>query len=140
MITLKSVGLVLIPIMFVSTPIKTADAVTVPIPLSPRETVTELVQKYSTEYKVSGAQMMATLQCEDTTFDFTKQSDLTYKEGNRWGKPAGSREQSYGVAQIHLPDHKDITYEQATDPDFAVKYMAEQFSLGKQKSWSCYHT
>jgi hypothetical protein len=37
-------------------------------------------------------------------------------------------EESYGIAQIHLPSHPDITKEQALDPDFAIKWMANNWN------------
>lgn len=106
--------------------------------LTDREVVEALVVKYSKQYGVSYADMMATLENENDTFQFDRQSELRYKAGNRWGFPAGTYEKSYGVAQIHLPDHPTITYEQATDPEFAVEFMAKKFSEGRQKMWSGY--
>ncbi len=45
---------------------------------------------------------------------------------------------SFGVAQIHLIAHPDITKAQALDPDFSVKWMAEQFSKGNAHIWTCH--
>lgn len=104
------------------------------------KTVQELVTQYSKEYGVSATRMMATIRCENVELDPTLQSRLKYKAGNRWKQPAGSYEQSYGLVQIHLPDHPDITYEQATNPEFAINWMAEQFSEGRARQWTCYRT
>jgi hypothetical protein len=109
-----------------------------PIPI-PQPTVQELVIKYSEEYDVSATKMMKIMKCENTNLDSDFQSELTYKKGNRWNLPAGSREQSYGLVQIHLPDHDDITYEQAIDPDFSVNYLAKNLHEGHGEMWSCYH-
>lgn len=46
----------------------------------------------------------------------------------------GTREQSFGLSQIHLPDHPTVTKEQALDPSFAIEFMAK--NLGKVK-WYC---
>lgn len=50
----------------------------------------------------------------------------------------GDYGESYGIAQIHLPDHPDITKEQALDADFSIDWMAQQFSLGHATMWSCF--
>lgn len=104
---------------------------------APKPTAQELVVKYSEEYDVSATKMIAIMKCENENFDPFYQSELTYKKGNRWKLPAGSREQSYGLVQIHLPDHDDITYEQATDPDFSVQYLAKNLHNGHGGMWSC---
>lgn len=108
------------------------------VPKEPKVSVQALVSKYSAQYRVSSVKMMQTIKCEDTSLEFDKQSDLTYKPRNRWKLPAGSREKSYGLVQIHLPDHPEISYEQAIDPNFAVEFMAQQFAEGNGKIWSCY--
>jgi hypothetical protein len=106
---------------------------------APKPTVDELITLYSTKYDVSHEKLFKTLKCENTYFDVDKQSELKYKSGNRWKKPAGSREESYGLAQIHLPDHPEISYQQAIDPDFAIEFLAKNLSQGKGRMWSCYN-
>lgn len=108
------------------------------ISINNQEYVQCLVDVYSKEYGVSAISMMATLRNENGTFQFDRQSDLKYKSGNRWGFPAGTREKSYGIAQIHLPDHPEVTYEQAIDPEFSVEFMAREFSQGRQWKWMGY--
>ena len=44
--------------------------------------------------------------------------------------PDGTREQSFGLAQIHLPDH-DVTVAQAMDPEFAFRWMLENWNTAK---------
>jgi len=109
-------------------------------PLPPPEplTVQELVAKYSVEYKVSAKIMMAVIKCENTELDPDLQSRLKYKKNNRWGKPAGSYEQSYGLVQIHLPDNPDVSYEEATDPEFAIEFLAQKLKTGRGGMWTCY--
>ncbi len=102
------------------------------------QVVIALVDKYSKEYGVSKDAMLHTLENEDKGFDFTMQSHCLYKAGNKWGFTAGTQEKSYGVAQIHLPDHPQITLEQAYDPDFSIKFIAIEFSKGNQKQWMGY--
>lgn len=103
-----------------------------------RQVVEDLVSRYAPLYGVSASSMMRTLSNENDTFEPCRQSGLTYREGNRWGFPAGAQERSFGVAQIHLPDNPTVTKEQACDPDFAVKFMAEAFAKGHQRRWSGY--
>ena len=108
------------------------------VKLTNEQIVVALVEKYADKYDVSTTSLMRTLRNENNTFQFDRQSELTYKAGNRWGFPAGTREKSYGVAQIHLPDHPAITMEQATNPEFAVEFMAKMFSQGKARMWMGY--
>lgn len=114
---------------------------TLPQPISnPVLTKSDLIQKvyqYAKEYDVSGQEMINLINCEDTTWDVNQQSTQTYKSGNRWGFPAGTREKSYGLAQIHLPDHNQITYAEATDPDFSLNFMASTIAKEGDGIWSC---
>ena len=100
--------------------------------------VWRLVKFYAKKYGVSSSKMMQTLKNENKTFQFHKQSELRYKKGNRWKFPEGTREKSFGIAQIHLPDHPDVSYQEATDPAFAVEFMAKAFAKGKQGWWMGY--
>jgi hypothetical protein len=45
---------------------------------------------------------------------------------------------SFGVAQIHLPAHPDITRAEALDPFFSINYAAREFAGGNASMWSCY--
>lgn len=110
--------------------------------LKPQEhtSVQTLVTLYSAQYGVSASKMMNTIKCENKTLDEDAQSNLTYKKGNRWHKPVGSREQSYGLVQIHLPDNPEVTIEQAKDPNFSIEFMAKNFKAGHAKRWSCYRS
>lgn len=107
-------------------------------PETREQQIRSLVKIYAKKYNVSESELMRTLRNENNIFQFDLQSGLKYKKGNRWGFPEGTREKSYGVAQIHLPDHPDITYEQAIDPRFSIEYMASEFSKGRQKQWMGY--
>lgn len=50
----------------------------------------------------------------------------------------GDQGTSFGVAQIHLPAHKEITKEEALDPAFAINWAARMFAQGDATLWSCY--
>ena len=50
----------------------------------------------------------------------------------------GDHGNSYGVFQIHLPSHPNITKAQALDPIWATAWAIEKMKSGKWKMWSCY--
>lgn len=83
------------------------------------------------KYGVSGDEMWNTMKCENRELDPKKQSGY-YSNG--------VREESYGLVQIHLPSHPTISYAQATDVDFSITFMAQQFAKGNQNIWTCYRT
>ena len=76
-------------------------------------------------------EMYKTVKCETAgTFSTDIQSGYRYKNGKQ--------EQSFGLAQIHLPDHPHVSKDEAKDPDFALNFMAEKFAAGQKHLWSCY--
>ena len=96
------------------------------------EQVKLLTDFYGKKYSVDSDVMINVIQCE--THFRNKQSDI-YKNG--------VREESYGIAQFHLPsknkiDDKVITKEMALDPNIAVEAMAQIMSKGHYGKWSCY--
>lgn len=100
-------------------------------PTARLEVMSVTVSKYANQYNVSSKDMMAVLKCENRDFDPYLQS--YWKDDT---SPNG-REESYGVAQINTKQNPNITYEQATDADFSIDFMARMFSQGKQHLWSC---
>ena len=48
----------------------------------------------------------------------------------------GKREESYGIAQIHLPSHPSITREQALTPHWAIEWAAKEWKAGRQWQWT----
>lgn len=46
---------------------------------------------------------------------------------------------SFGLVQIFLPAHPDISKEEALNPFFSAFYLAQQISLGHASMWSCYN-
>lgn len=73
--------------------------------------------------------MINTINCEDVTWNPKKQSDIVRN---------GKQEESYGLAQINLPSNPNVTLEQAQDPNFAIKFMAKNMSIGKASMWTCW--
>lgn len=97
-----------------------------------KQDVKLLTDFYGKKYSVDSDVMINVIQCE--THFRNKQSDI-YKNG--------IREESYGIAQFHLPsknkiDDKVITKEMALDPNIAVEAMAQIMSKGYAGKWSCY--
>lgn len=93
----------------------------------------ELIQKvyyYANTYKVNPETMIRVINCENTEWDTKLQSRIINQ--------AGVREDSWGLSQIHLPSWSNITKEQATDPDFALEFMAKKLSEGKGNLWTCW--
>lgn len=58
---------------------------------------------------------------------------------SRWEPSAiGDSGHSIGLVQIHLPSHPDITRIQALDSYFAMDFMAQEWTKGNAKKWSCW--
>lgn len=49
----------------------------------------------------------------------------------------GDKGTSFGLVQIHLIAHPEITKVQAFTPDFAIQFLAENIAIGNVKIWSC---
>lgn len=62
---------------------------------------------------------------------------LTCESGLR-PDAVGDHGESFGIAQIHLPDHPNITIDQALDADFSIDFIAREFSIGHAWKWSCW--
>ena len=103
--------------------------------VQPSLTVQELIKVKGAEYHVSTRLMEEIINCESQG-STTVQSRHKYPT-NKYA-PAGTREQSFGLVQIHLPAHKNITKEQAIDPVFATDFLAKNLKAGKGRMWSCY--
>lgn len=93
----------------------------------------QLVKTDAKKYGVNYHDLYATLSCESDGFkDVAIQSQVPNAKG-----PNG-KENSWGISQINLDAHPDISLASATDPVFAVNYAAEAFSEGNENSWTCY--
>jgi len=107
-------------------------------PSTTNSSLRTLAREIAREHGLNEEEFLRVLDCENRGWDPSIQSYHRYKEGNRWGFPAGTREKSYGLVMIHLPDHPSVTYEQATDPVYALNWMADKWVQGRQAMWSCY--
>ena len=105
-----------------------------PPPRSPEmtpETIKQLIYDKGYEAGLSEAkigQIVATIECESQFQNV--QSNCRYK--------TGEREESYGVSQIHLKAHPNITKEQALDIEFAVDFIVSEFKKGNERKWTCW--
>lgn len=73
--------------------------------------------------------MNSIIQCE-SSYDPDIQS--------RYILPNGKRENSWGLVQINLDAHKNITKTQAKNVDFSLDFLASNLAKDKGSMWSCY--
>lgn len=50
----------------------------------------------------------------------------------------GDNGTSFGIVQIHLPAHPNVTKEQALDPTFALNFIVDEFIKGNEWKWTCW--
>lgn len=97
-----------------------------------------LTHKYADKYGISYETMAKIINCE-SGWDANKQSQNHYtKDHPEWGVKEGDQELSFGLVQIHLPAHKNVTIQQAIDPNFALDFLAKGLSLEQGSQWSCW--
>lgn len=97
-----------------------------PLPMVEQATTTEgIVRAIQAQYGL-GEDFYKTASCES---DFTARAKGDYE---------GAVPTSFGVFQIHLPAHREITREQAMDPLWASRWAAGQFIAGNARIWTCY--
>lgn len=89
---------------------------------SPTQAQIDLINKKAEQYNVSAKLITEVISCES---DFNPQA-------------RGDGGYSRGLVQIHALYHPDITYEQATNEEFAIDFLAKNLSEGKGYLWSCY--
>lgn len=80
----------------------------------PESEIVAMIEKHATGTKAY--QMKRTIWCESHYYN--TQSNVVKN---------GIREDSWGLSQIHLPSHPEITREETLDPEFAIKYMSDNF-------------
>lgn len=69
------------------------------------------------------------IRCEAGNLDPDIQSRHIQKDG--------TREQSFGLAQIHLPSHPSVSREMASDPEFAISFIVREVNAGHEDMWTC---
>lgn len=77
------------------------------------------------EYPEQAVNMIRVIKCE-SSFNPAIGGDV------RNGVPT-----SWGLSQIHLSAHPEVSKEMATSPEFAIRFMGDAFKKGQQGMWSC---
>lgn len=80
-------------------------------------------------YHLNADHFAAVIACE-SSWDPSVQSG--YKN------PDGTQERSYGLAQINLDANPTISLDEATDPEFALRFMAQSWAEGYARHWTCW--
>lgn len=93
-----------------------------------RERMEKEVDAKAKEYGVSAQLMRDIIKCE-SNWDADIQSNHILSYG---------REKSFGLVQIHLPSHPNVSYEEAIDPAFAIDFLASHIADGSARMWTCY--
>jgi len=81
-----------------------------------------IINRKAKQYNVSTTTITDVIACE-SSFNETALGDGGY---------------SLGLVQIHAKYHPQVTYEQATDPEFAIDFLAEKLSKNQGYLWTCY--
>lgn len=66
-------------------------------------------------------------------------TDTLYCESGLKIDAIGDHNTSFGISQIHLTAHPDITKAQALDPVWSLEFAANEFAKGNAREWSCYN-
>jgi soluble lytic murein transglycosylase-like protein len=85
------------------------------------KTIEELLVDASIKYGINHKRFLATAKCESSL-----NPDAVGDRGN-----------SFGLFQIHLPSHPDVTSKLATDPEWAIEWSAQKFKKNPA-IWTCY--
>lgn len=90
---------------------------------------TTTIENAAERYGIDPVRFLNTAKCEDPGLIPNQQSNYMYK---------GKRENSWGIYQINLDAHPEISIASATDPVFAANWSAKEWSEGLEHQWSCY--
>lgn len=86
-------------------------------------TAEDIITEYAVHYNIDPKPLIDTLHCE-SNFDPAAIGDF------------GT---SFGIAQIHLPAHAEVTKQEALDPLWSINWAAQMFAAGHANLWSCYN-
>lgn len=90
-----------------------------------------LATQIALEYGLEVYPFVETMRRESMNFSNRGQSKIPANGPNGY-------EDSWGICQIHLPSHPNITRAQATDPEWCLRWSAQQFKNGKARMWTEY--
>lgn len=85
-----------------------------------------IINAFAARYGADFYDLLAVAKCESGL-------DANAKGDYKNGKPT-----SFGIFQIHLPSHPEVTRAQALDPWFSIEWSAKHFAAGNQNMWTCY--
>lgn len=90
-------------------------------------TTREEIEAYTLrEYPARAQEVISVIQCE-SNFDIHAEGDMRNGEYT-----------SFGLIQLNLPAHPDVTREMALDPEWSLTYIIREFKAGREEQWSCY--
>ena len=92
------------------------------------ETLELLIRYKAEEYGVDPEKALKVAMCE---------SKLNHTIQSYHIRPDGTREDSWGLWQIHLPAHTTVTREMAVDPIESTEWAMEHLSKGRWWMWTC---
>lgn len=64
--------------------------------------------------------------------------DLIISHESQWNPHAISKTHDYGIAQINLHYHPDVSKIEAENPQWALVWMATEWKQGRESEWSTY--
>ena len=59
-------------------------------------------------------------------------------QSNLYNKRRKHREMSFGIAQINVLAHPNITKAEAYDKYFSIRYLVSEVASGRGRQWTCY--
>lgn len=99
------------------------------------QTIDQLIEANSVKYDVS-ADLMHHIVKYESTYNPTAEGDVKYVCTAKKSPLYNQTAPSYGLVQINTCWHPDVSYAQATDPAFALEFLAKNLSEGKCYLWS----
>lgn len=88
------------------------------------ESVSKCISYYSKKYDVPESILSSIIKCQSSN--------------NPMAHNNSPVEDSWGLVQINLKAHTNITKAQATDPEFAVEFLAKNFDKAPRMWVTCY--
>lgn len=75
---------------------------------------------------------------EKYNVDSRVMQQVVYHESRYDEHAIGDNGKSHGLSQIHLPSHPNVSEDDAYNPHFALKFLANKLSEGKGRLWTGY--
>lgn len=91
------------------------------MPVATTSEINSIIDRQAWVNGVSAARMHQLIRCESS-----KNQNAVGDEGR-----------SFGLVQIFLPAHPEISQEEALNPEFAIRYLAREMKKGNISQWTC---